>query len=150
MMEPAQTAGIAGIGMDLLRLDRIERVYALYGEKFVQRILGPQEIEKFRLRCQRDPLRGIRYLATRFAAKEAFSKAIGLGMRSPMTWSRMQTLNEPGGRPSVQLSGPLASWYDERFGKAHVSVTDETDTVAAFVVIEALAPLPENLTEVNP
>ncbi len=150
MMDPAQVGGIAGIGMDLLRLDRIERVYALYGDKFVHRVLGPQEIEKFRLRSQRDPQRGIRYLATRFAAKEAFSKAIGLGMRSPMAWSRMQTLNEPGGRPGVRLSGPLASWYGERFGKAHVSVSDETDTVAAFVIVEALGPLPENLTEMNP
>lgn len=149
MIYPAKPAGIAGIGVDLLRLDRIERVYARYGEKFVHRILGPQEINKFRLRSQRDPQRGIRFLATRFAAKEAFSKAIGLGMHSPMTWSRMQTLNEPGGKPCVQLSEPLASWYAERFGKAHISVTDETDTVAAFVVVEALDLAPKNLTEAN-
>ena len=137
-------SGIAGIGVDLLRLDRIERVYARYGEKFVHRILGPEEISKFRLRSQRDPQRGIRFLATRFAAKEAFSKAIGLGMHSPMAWSRMQTLNEPGGKPGVQLSEPLASWYAARFGKAHVSITDETDTVAAFVIVEAIASTPSN------
>ncbi|NYT85736.1 holo-ACP synthase [Pollutimonas harenae] len=148
-MEAAAVPGIAGIGVDLLRLDRIEGVYARHGEKFVRRILGPQEIEKFRLRSQRDPQRGIRFLATRFAAKEAFSKAIGLGMHSPMAWSRMQTLNEPGGKPRVQLSEPLASWYAERFGKAHISVTDETDTVAAFVVVEALNLIPRNLTETN-
>ncbi|MGB6102683.1 MAG: holo-ACP synthase [Pusillimonas sp.] len=147
MMTDAGQAGIAGIGVDLLRLDRIERVYARHGEKFVHRILGPQEIEKFRLRHQRDPRRGIRFLATRFAAKEAFSKAIGLGMHSPMTWSRMQTLNEPGGKPRIQLSEPLAGWYSQRFGRAHISVTDETDTVAAFVVVEALAPAPRDSTE---
>src|SRR3546814_5028026 len=98
MMTHAGAAAVAGIGVDLLRLDRIERVFARHGERFVRRILGPQEIEKFNSRYRRDPQRGLRFLATRFAAKEAFSKAIGLGMHSPMAWSRMQTLNEPSGR----------------------------------------------------
>src|SRR3546814_11455868 len=88
MIYPAKPAGIAGIGVDLLRLDRIERVYARYGEKFVHRILGPQEITKFRLRSQRDPQRGIRFLATRFADKEAFYKAIDTGQNHPMTCDR--------------------------------------------------------------
>jgi holo-[acyl-carrier protein] synthase len=131
---------VAGIGVDLLRLERIERAYGRYGNRFAQRILGEQEYEKFQRRLARDPQRGMRFLASRFAAKEAFSKAIGLGMRSPMTWSRMQTLNEPSGRPCVKLSEPLHSWYHQRFGFAHVSITDESDTVAAFVVVEALSP----------
>lgn len=129
---------VGGIGVDLLRVHRIEQVYGRHGEKFARRILGPQEIEKFRLRYQRDPSRGLRFLASRFAAKEAFSKAIGLGMHSPMTWSSMQTLNEPSGKPLVRLSEPLAGWYAQRFGAAHVSITDESDMVAAFVVVEAL------------
>lgn len=130
---------VAGIGVDLLRLERVERVYARHGDRFARRILGLQEYEKFQRRLARDPQRGMRFLATRFAAKEAFSKAVGLGMRSPMAWSRMQTLNEPSGRPCVVLSEPLLSWYEQRFGSAHVSVTDESDTVAAFVVVEALS-----------
>lgn len=136
------SVGVAGIGVDLLRVDRVHKVYDRYGEKFIQRILGPQEQVVFYRRFQRDPDRGIRYLATRFAAKEAFSKAIGLGMRSPMAWSRMQTLNQLGGRPGVQLAEPLASWYAQRFGVAHVSITDENDMVAAFVVINALTITP--------
>jgi len=138
---PAQPgeARIAGIGMDLLRLDRVQRVFERHPGRFVRRILGPAEIEVFERRYRRDPRRGIRYLATRFAAKEAFSKAIGLGMRMPMAWSRMQTLNGPGGRPYVRLSEPLAGWYAQRFGAAHVSVTDEHDIVAAYVVVESLA-----------
>jgi len=127
---------VAGIGLDIVRVDRIQRVFDRFGDKFVRRILGPQEIEIFHRRYNRDPRRGIRFLATRFAAKEAFSKAIGLGMHTPMAWSRMQTVNAPGGRPVVRLSEPLASWYDARFGTAHVSVTDESDMVAAFVVVE--------------
>lgn len=138
MLTQAGNARIAGIGLDLLRLDRAQRVFDRHPQRFVQRILGPDEILVFQRRYQRDPRRGVRYLATRFAAKEAFSKAIGLGMRMPLAWSRMQTLNAPGGRPYVKLSEPLQSWYAQRFGQAHVSVTDEHDIVAAYVVVEAL------------
>ncbi|GAB2910372.1 holo-ACP synthase [Paralcaligenes sp. KSB-10] len=133
----AEAGKVAGIGVDLLRVERVARAYARHGQRFAQRILGMQELEKFQHRYERDPDRGIRFLATRFAAKEAFSKAIGLGMHDPMSWSRMQTLNEPGGKPRVSLSEPLASWYAQRFGAAHVSLTDESDTVAAFVVVES-------------
>lgn len=132
-----QMGNVAGIGVDLLRVQRIESAYARHGLRFAQRILGPQELEVFQRRYQRDKQRGIRYIATRFAAKEAFSKAIGLGMHAPMSWTLMQTLNQPGGKPGVSLSEPLAGWYARRFGAAHVSMTDESDMVAAFVVVEA-------------
>jgi holo-[acyl-carrier protein] synthase len=138
MMTPAGLNNIAGIGADMVRVARIERAYARHGERFLARILGPQEVARFRARHQRDPARGIRFLATRFAAKEAFSKAIGLGMHSPMAWSRMQTLNQPGGKPVVALCEPLAGWYAERFGAAHISLTDESDLAMAFVVLEIL------------
>jgi len=128
---------IAGIGTDLVRVDRIRRAYERQGMKFAQRILGEQELQVFQRRHQRDPSRGIRYLATRFAAKEAFSKAIGLGMHSPMSWRRMQALNSPGGKPVVRLDGPLAQWCEGRFGAAHVSLSDESDVAMAFVVLEA-------------
>lgn len=139
MISGVQPGKIAGIGLDIIRVERIQAAYDRFGEKFLRRILGAQEIEIFQRRFDRDPRRGIRFLATRFAAKEAFSKAIGLGMHSPMAWSRMQTLNAPGGRPVVRLSDPLASWYGQRFGTAHVSVTDESDMVAAFVVVETMS-----------
>src|SRR5690606_41598600 len=117
------------------------------GETVLRGSLGPQRLDTFRQRRARDPVRGLRFLATRFAARQAFSKAIGLGMHSPLAWPRMQTLNDPGGKPRVQLSEPLAGWYAERFGKAHVSITDETDVVAAFVVVETLAATPSNSLE---
>ena len=130
------SAAIAGIGMDLLRVDRIERALARHGDRFATKILGPQEMDKFLARRARDPARGIRFLATRFAAKEAFSKAIGLGMRMPMTWTRVQTLNAPSGRPVLVIGPELQAWYDERFGAAHVSITDESDMAAAYVIVE--------------
>lgn len=127
---------IAGIGTDLLYLYRIEKVFKQFGERFVKRILGEQEQVKFHARYARDEQRGIRFLATRFAAKEAFSKAVGLGIRSPMAWSRMQVLNAPSGKPMVVLSDPLKTWFEERFSTAHVSLSDESDLVMAYVIVE--------------
>lgn len=129
---------IAGIGMDLVKMARIDLAWQRHPERFPLKILGQEELRVFKARAARDRGRGVRYLATRFAAKEAFSKAIGLGMRSPMWWTRMQTLNMKGGRPAVVLSGELAQWYATRFGPAHVSLTDESEYGAAYVVVESL------------
>jgi holo-[acyl-carrier protein] synthase len=76
------------------------------------------------------------FLATRFAAKEALSKAIGLGMRSPMSWRVAQFVNAPSGKPTVLLSEPLKSWCEAKGLNFHVSMTDERDVVCAFVVAE--------------
>ena len=122
--------------MDLVKMDRIDRAWLRHPERFPEKILGEDELRIFKARAARDRGRGVRYLATRFAAKEAFSKAVGLGMRMPMWWTRMQTLNMKGGRPAVVLSGPLALWYASRFGPAHVSLTDESEYGAAYVVVE--------------
>lgn len=131
-------SAIAGIGTDIIYISRIERAYCRFGSRFLDRILGDQEKIIFARRYGRDPQRGLRFLATRFAAKEAFSKAIGLGMRMPMVWSRMQTLNAQSGKPSVVLSGDLKIWYESRFGAAHITLTDEADLVMAFAVVESL------------
>jgi holo-[acyl-carrier protein] synthase len=131
-------SAIAGIGTDLVKMDRIDLAWRRHPERFPEKILGVDELRVFRARAARDRARGVRYLATRFAAKEAFSKAIGLGMRMPMWWTRMQTLNAPGGRPQIVLSAPLAQWYAERYGPAHVSLTDESEYGAAYVVVESL------------
>ncbi|CAM4057574.1 holo-ACP synthase [Bordetella muralis] len=133
---PEPASSIAGIGMDLLRIDRIERALARHGDRFAEKILGPEELQKFHARRARDAARGVRFLATRFAAKEAFSKAIGLGMRMPMTWTRVQVLNAPSGRPVLVIAPSLLEWYTPRFGVAHVSITDESDMAAAYVIVE--------------
>lgn len=127
---------IYGIGTDLCDLRRMEQTLARRGERFAERVLGPAELKIFHARRERHPARGLRFLATRFSAKEAFSKAIGLGIRMPMTWSACEILNEPSGKPVIRLSGALAEWFASRGLVAHVSVTDESDYVAAFVVVE--------------
>ena len=139
ILDPQQTpaaAAIAGVGTDLIYINRIQKALNRHGERFLKRILGEGEREKFQRRYDRDPHRGVTFLATRFAAKEAFSKAIGLGMRMPMHWSAMQTLNAPSGKPMVVLSGDLKDWYEARFGLAHVSLTDESDLAMALVIVE--------------
>ena len=139
ILDPQQTpaaAAIAGVGTDLIYISRIQKAFDRHGERFLKRILGAGEREKFQRRYDRDPHRGITFLATRFAAKEAFSKAIGLGMRMPMHWSAMQTLNAPSGKPMVVLAGELKTWYEARFGEAHVSLTDESDLAMALVIVE--------------
>ena len=129
---------IVGIGTDLCDLRRITATWERRGERFAERILGPSELQVFHARLARAPVRGVRFLATRFSAKEAFSKAIGLGIRMPMTWRGCEILNEPSGKPYVRLNGALAEWFDARGWRAHVTVTDESDYAASFVVVETL------------
>jgi holo-[acyl-carrier protein] synthase len=131
---------IYGIGTDLVDLRRLRATWLRRGERFAERVLGPGEIEVFRARLARVESRGVAYLATRFSAKEAFSKAIGLGMRMPMTWRACEILNAPGGRPEVRLHGALAEWFAARRLFAHVSVTDEVDHAASFVIVETREP----------
>jgi holo-[acyl-carrier protein] synthase len=129
---------IYGIGTDLCDLGRVARTFERRGERFAQKVLGPQELVVYRARAAKLPLRGLRYLGTRFSAKEAFSKAIGLGLRWPMTWRACEIINTPGGKPGIVLNGELAQWFSERRLRAHVSLTDESDYAAAFVVVEQL------------
>jgi holo-[acyl-carrier protein] synthase len=127
---------IYGIGTDLCDARRIAATLERRGDRFAERVLGPSELKVFHARRARIEARGIRYLATRFSAKEAFSKAIGLGIRMPMTWSACEILNEPSGKPFIRLSGALAEWFAARGLQAHVTVTDEGDYAASFVVVE--------------
>jgi holo-[acyl-carrier protein] synthase len=127
---------IYGIGTDILQISRVEAALGRHGDRFAERILGPEELEKFKRRRAKVEARGVRFLATRFAAKEAFSKAIGLGIRMPMTWRAMQTLNAPSGKPIVQTSGALEKFMQENGLTAQVSITDEAEYAVAFVIVE--------------
>jgi holo-[acyl-carrier protein] synthase len=127
---------IFGIGTDLIQISRIETALARNGERFAEKILGPEELEKYRRRKAKVAARGVRFLATRFAAKEAFSKAIGLGMHMPMTWRAMQTLNAPSGKPVAVTSGILKEFMEQNELTAQVSITDEAEYAVAFVIVE--------------
>ena len=127
---------IYGIGTDILQISRLKATLARRGDRFAEKILGPEEMIKYLNRKAKVEARGISFLATRFAAKEAFSKAIGLGMRTPMTWRSMQTLNAPSGKPVVVCSGALKAWMEEKGLTAQVSITDEVEYAVAFVIAE--------------
>lgn len=131
---------IYGIGTDIIRIARIETALMRSGERFVQKILGPEELETYRQRSSTVSSRGIRFVASRFAAKEAFSKAIGMGIRFPMTWRALQVLNTPGGKPVVVASGPLKTYMELHNLYAHVSITDEAEYAVAFVLVEQQQP----------
>jgi len=128
---------IYGIGTDICDIRRITATFERQGDRFAERVLGDAELAIWRHRSGRWPKRGVRYLATRFSAKEAFSKAIGMGMRMPMSWRLCEVLNERSGKPYIVLHGVLAEWFEEKRLTAHVTVTDETDYAASFVVIES-------------
>lgn len=134
---------IYGIGTDICDIRRIAATVARRGgDRFAERVLGPDELLVYRARRARVEARGLSFLATRFSAKEAFSKAIGLGLRMPMSWRACQVLNEPSGKPVLRLSGELAAWFEARGLVAHVTVTDETEYTASFVVVETREPRP--------
>lgn len=127
---------IYGVGTDIIQISRIEAALGRHGDRFAEKILGPEELEKYQRRKAKVAARGIRFLATRFAAKEAFSKAIGVGMHMPMTWRAMQTLNAPSGKPVAVTNGILKEFMEENGLTAHVSITDEAEYAVAFVVVE--------------
>lgn len=127
---------IYGIGTDLIEIERIAQAQARFGDRFARRVLGAQELQRYAARSQRSAQRGLAYLATRFAAKEAISKALGLGMQLPMTWRAVEIVNAPSGRPVAIAHGELARFLQARRLRLHVSVTDERSVAMAYAVAE--------------
>ncbi len=123
---------ILGIGTDLARIERFERARLRHGERFARRLLGDAELAQFHSRGA-----PAAFLAKRFAAKEAFVKALGTGLRHGMRWSEVQVHNDALGRPSLRLSGRVQELAEAAGVCAvHLSLSDESETAVAFVVLE--------------
>jgi holo-[acyl-carrier protein] synthase len=123
---------ITGIGTDVVSIPRIEKVLARFGERFVNRILTPQE----RVRYERTRAKAS-HLAKRFAAKEAFAKAIGTGIRTPFTWHSVSVTRDPSGKPGLRPSAEMARYLAGRgVTSSHVSLSDDADVAVAFVLVE--------------
>lgn len=123
---------IIGIGTDLCDIGRVQRALDRYGERFARKILVDSELDRFRR--HRKPAA---YLAKRFAAKEAFSKAMGTGIHFPVNWQNVSVENGRSGKPLLQFSAPLETLLHTRGVKvAHVSISDEVGMACAFVVLE--------------
>lgn len=127
---------IYGIGTDICDIRRIRATFERQGERFAEKILSDAELTTWQLRRERLPERGMRYLATRFSAKESFSKAIGTGMLLPMSWRLCEVINTANGKPEIVLHGGLKNWFIAQNLTAHITLTDESDYAASFCVIE--------------
>ena len=127
---------IHGIGTDVCDVRRIRATLLRHGDRFARKVLCDSEIAVWQARSARWPERGVRYLATRFSAKEAFSKAVGLGLRLPMTWRLCEIANLASGKPVIVLHGGLKEWFEAQGLAAHVTLSDESDYAASFVVVE--------------
>lgn len=127
---------IFGIGTDIVKISRIQAALTRHPQRFVAKILGTDEQVIYQVRAAQSLRRAVLFLATRFAAKEAFSKAIGLGVRHPMNWHSLQILSDDIGRPRLCWQGELAEWMHARHLSAHLSMSDEDDFAIAYVVVE--------------
>ncbi len=126
---------ILGIGTDLCEIARMEHALERFSERFARRILMDAEFVRFRR--HRKPAA---YLAKRFAAKEAFSKALGTGIRHPVTWQNVGVLNVVSGAPQLIFTNVLQVMLSARgIVTAHVSLTDENGMACAFVILEGPA-----------
>jgi holo-[acyl-carrier protein] synthase len=123
---------IYGVGTDLIEIPRIARALERFGERFARRILCEPELRRFRSHKQPTA-----YLAKRFAAKEAFTKALGTGIHAPANWHGVWVENLRSGKPVLRYTAELESLLRQRnVSSAHLSLTDERGMAAATVILE--------------
>ncbi len=122
---------IYGTGTDIVAIARMREALARHGERFAQRILAGSEYPEFL--AARDPAR---FLAKRFAAKEAFAKALGTGLRPPATLGAIAVTHDELGKPGYVCAEPLESLLKTRMLSVHLSISDEKEYVLAFAIME--------------
>jgi holo-[acyl-carrier protein] synthase len=108
---------IVGLGLDIAEVDRIEEAIARHGAPFLERLFTPAEVAY----CERHKNRYERY-AARFAAKEAAMKALGTGWSRGVRWRDIEVVREPGGKPTLRLTG-VAREIADRLGVKHIAMT---------------------------
>ena len=123
---------IYGVGTDVVEIGRIEKALERFGERFARRILCEPELRRFAR--HRLPAS---YLAKRFAAKEAFTKALGTGIHAPANWHGVWVTNLKSGKPVLEFSDPLKELLSKKgVTHAHVSLSDEKGVAFATVILE--------------
>jgi len=123
---------IYGIGIDIIRISRIKKAIERWEDRFLKKVFTEEEIDF----CKNRP-KPINAFALRFAAKEAFSKAIGLGMRKGIRWKDIEVFHYPTGKPALRLYGKsLQLCKENQIDRIHISLSDEGDYGIAFVVLE--------------
>ncbi len=123
---------IFGIGTDIVEYARIEAMWQRYGQRLAERLLSEHELPEFHAHAH-----PARFLAKRFAAKEAFAKATGSGLRHPVSLSRISVTHDGLGKPVLQFDAELRTYLAQAgIGGHHLSISDERATIVAFVVLE--------------
>jgi holo-[acyl-carrier protein] synthase len=123
---------IYGVGTDIVEVTRIEKALERFGEKFAKRILCEPELKRFHGHRQK-----ANYLAKRFAAKEAFAKALGTGIHAPANWHGVWVKNLPSGKPVLEFSSALRDLLRKRkINSHHLSLADERGIAVATVILE--------------
>ena len=124
---------IFGIGTDIVEVARIEASLKQFGDVFAEKVLAESELASFR-----ESHIKARFLAKRFAAKEAFSKALGTGLRAPATFQNIAVSHDDLGKPILVLAAELQAFLSAKnIQKMHISISDEKNLAAAFVVLES-------------
>lgn len=122
---------VRGLGLDLAQVTRVQEAWQRFGQRFLGRCFTVQEISL----CLKRP-RPAAALALRFAAKEAFAKATGLGMRG-LGWTEIEVVSDALGKPGLLLHGRAQAWAEEQgIAACHLSLSDDGEYAAAVVVLE--------------
>lgn len=122
---------IFGVGTDIVAIERLRGMWERHGERALEKILAPEEFADFARAADKG-----RFLAKRFAAKEAFGKALGTGIRPPAVLPAMAVGHDELGKPELVFSGPLDDLIQSRKLKAHLSISDEAEYAVAYVILE--------------
>jgi holo-[acyl-carrier protein] synthase len=123
---------IFGIGTDIVEVSRIQASITQFGDDFAKRILADSELASY----LQSHIKA-RFLAKRFAAKEAFSKALGTGLRAPATFQNIAVSHDELGKPILVLAPDLQALLDSKhITQTHISISDEKNLATAFVVLE--------------
>jgi holo-[acyl-carrier protein] synthase len=123
---------IYGVGTDIVSILRIQQTLDRHGAQFAQRILSDAELVQLN-----DVKEVAPWIAKRWAAKEAFGKAAGIGIRAPLSLNAIGVVNDAAGKPRFEVTPAVQSWLDQRdIARTHLSISDEHDQAIAFVVFE--------------
>ena len=122
---------IYGIGTDIVAVRRLREMWERHGDKALDKLLAPQEVAEFSVAADKG-----RFLAKRFAAKEAFAKALGTGVRPPAVLPAIAVGHDDLGKPALIFHGQLEKMLENRKLKAHLSLSDEADYAIAYVILE--------------
>ena len=124
---------IYGRGTDIVAISRIAALYERHGERALEKMLAPAERDD----CRKS-VAPARFLAKRFAAKEALGKALGTGVREPILLPAIAVIHDALGKPAFEYSPVLAAYLAAKGLTAHLSLSDESDSALAFVILETI------------